>query len=88
MKDTHPKIEERFFKMTMERSGEERLKMGFEMDETARRLVVASVLNEDLKASAANIRIAIFERFYGNDLSSGIKKEFIERIKDISGGGG
>ncbi len=45
MKDTHPAIEERFFKMLMEKSGEERLKMGFEMDETARRLAAACVLS-------------------------------------------
>lgn len=81
MKDTHPEIEERFFKMTMERSGEERLRMGFEMDETARRLVAASVLNEDLEASAVDIKIAIFERFYGNDLSSEIRQKIVERIR-------
>lgn len=88
MKDTSPVVEERFFKMIMERSGEERLRMGFEMDETARRLVAASVINTDRKASEMDIKIAVFERFYGNDLSSGIKREFIKRMKEISGGGG
>ncbi|MBI5409790.1 MAG: hypothetical protein HZA14_10530 [Nitrospirae bacterium] len=44
MKDTHPVMEERFFRMIMEKTGEERLKMGFDMCATARRLVTASRL--------------------------------------------
>jgi len=83
MRDTHPAIEERFFKMMMEKTGEERLRMGLAMNETVRRLVIASLLNQNREASEKDIKTAIFERFYGNDLSSEIKEIFIKRIKDI-----
>lgn len=43
MRDTHPSIEEKFIKMIMKKSGEERIKMGCDMNETAKRLVIASV---------------------------------------------
>lgn len=83
MKDTHPAIEELFFKMLMERSGEERLKMGFEMDETARRLATASLFTQNREVSEKDIKIAIFERFYGNDLSADVKQKFISRITGV-----
>lgn len=81
MKDTHPAIEERFFKMLMEKSGEERLRMGFDMDETARRLVITSLLNQNHDASEQDIKIAVFERFYGSDLSSEIRQKIIEKMR-------
>lgn len=81
MKDTHPDIEDKFFKMIMERSGEERLRMGFEMGKTARRLVIASLLYQNQEASEKDIKIAIFERFYGNDLSSEVRQKIIKRIR-------
>lgn len=83
MTDTHPVIEERFFRMIMERSGEERLRMGFEMGETARRLVIASLLDQNQEASEKDIKIAVFERFYGNDLSSEVRQKVVERIREI-----
>lgn len=83
MKDTHPAIKERFFKMLMEKSGEERLKMGFDMDETVKRLVTASIfiLNENQAASKQDIKIAVFERFYGSDLSSEVRQKIIEKMR-------
>ena len=82
MKDTHPEIEERFFKMIMENSGEERLQMGFEMDEAARRLAAASLLNENREASELDIRIAVFNRFYEIDLSSEIRQKVIKKMQE------
>ncbi|MBI4822919.1 MAG: hypothetical protein HY805_01650 [Nitrospirae bacterium] len=68
MKDTHPDMEERFFRMILERSAEERLRMGFEMNAMVRRLVTASILQDNPEASDEEIKIGIFRRFYGNDL--------------------
>ena len=82
MKDTHPEIEERFFKMIMEKSGEERLQMGFEMDEAARRLAAASLLNENREASELDIRIAVFNRFYEIDLSPEIRQKVIKKMQE------
>ena len=82
MKDTHPEIEERFFKMIMEKSGEERLQMGFEMDEAARRLAAASLLNENREASELDMRIAVFNRFYEIDLSPEIRQKVIKKMQE------
>ena len=81
MKDTHPEIEERFFKMVMEKSGEERLKMGFEMNLMARRLATASILQNTPQFSEEDVKLAIFDRFYGSDLPSEVKQKVIEKIK-------
>ncbi|MBI5740488.1 MAG: hypothetical protein HZA16_07175 [Nitrospirae bacterium] len=81
MKDTHPDIKERFLRMIMEKTGEERLSMGFDMCETARRLVTASYLQVHPQASDNDIKVAIFERFYGKDLSFEIKEKIIKRIR-------
>lgn len=83
MKDTHSAIEEQFLKMIMKKSGEERMRMGFDMDETARKLVTASVLYETPQASEKEIKIAIFNRFYGNDFSPEVRENFIKMIKGL-----
>jgi len=80
MRDTHPSIEDKFFSMIMKKSGEERIMMGCDMNETARRLVIASILQKSLQLSEQDIRIAILDRFYGNELSPEVKKEFIRRL--------
>lgn len=81
MRDTHPEIEERFFKMIMQKSGEERLRMGFEMDAIARRLAIASIIQAIPEASEKDIKAAILERFYKNEISPEIRQKIIKRIK-------
>lgn len=69
MNDTSPEMERRFEEMLMARSGEERLMMAFSMYETARRLVLASLREQDPEATPAALRRGIFLRFYGDDFS-------------------
>ena len=80
MRDTHPSMEKEFLSMIMKKSGEERIKMGCDMNETARRLVIASVFQKNISSSEDDIRIAILDRFYGNELSPEMKKEFVRKI--------
>lgn len=82
MKDTNPAIEEMFFNMMMVRNGVERLRMGFEMYEMARKIVIASILKDNPEISERNMKISLFNRFYGNDLSPETRKMFIERITE------
>lgn len=79
MKDTHPLIEEKYLKMMMERTGAERLKMGFEMYEMARKLVTASV--KDSSEGQSELPITLFNRFYGDDLPDSFKKKVAEKLK-------
>ncbi|OHC00006.1 MAG: hypothetical protein A3G70_08460 [Planctomycetes bacterium RIFCSPLOWO2_12_FULL_39_13] len=80
MNDTSPAIEDMFFNMMMARSGEERLKMGFEMYEMSRKMVIASIIKDNPEVSEKGMKISLFNRFYGNDLSPDIKQRFVERI--------
>ncbi|MBI5211836.1 MAG: hypothetical protein HY957_00495 [Nitrospirae bacterium] len=56
--------------------------MGFEMDEAARRLAAASLLNENREASELDIRIAVFNRFYEIDLSPEIRQKVIKKMQE------
>lgn len=67
MKDTSLKIERKFRKMLLQRSGEERLKMGCSMHATARALAKASISRQHAGAEPAEIKRLLFLHFYGND---------------------
>lgn len=76
MNDTRPGVEERYRAMLLARSPEERLKIGGSMHATARSLVRASVWARNPEASPADLRRALFERFYGHEFGP----EDLERI--------
>jgi hypothetical protein len=65
MKDTPPEIAEMVRARLMARSGAERFRMGSEMFEAARRMVLAS-LPADL--SETELKRRLFERIYGEPL--------------------
>lgn len=69
MKDTTPEIESLFNQMMMNKTGQERLKMGFSMFEMARKQVLASILNQNPNADPKEIRKQLFLRFYGQDFT-------------------
>lgn len=80
MRDTSPEMEQKYREMLLERSGEERLKMGCSMYATARALVVASVLERDPLASPAALRRAIFLRFYGHEFDARTRERILKRL--------
>jgi hypothetical protein len=67
VKDTPPGIERKFRKMLLERSGQERLKMGCSMHATAQALAKASILNQHPNADPAELKRLFFLHFYGTD---------------------
>jgi hypothetical protein len=87
MRDTSPEVEQKYITMLMERSGEERLKMGCSMHATARARVRASVLEQDPLASAAALRQALFVRFYGHEFDSETRDKIrlaLEEVRQFS----
>lgn len=84
MNDTPPEIERKYLEMLMERSGEERLKMGCSMYSTARALVEASVLEKDPLASPAAVRQALFLRFYGHEFDSETREKILIALDRVS----
>lgn len=79
MNDTDPKIQkmldERYQKMT----GEERLKIGFSMYDTARAIVLSS-LPKDL--STEERAVQLFLRFYEHDFSSKEREKIVGAIRE------
>jgi hypothetical protein len=89
MTDTPPDVARRFRDLVLGRSGEERLKMGCSMHGTARRLVLASLLEREPDASPAARRRALFLRFYGHEFAGAARERILatlERGPDTSPG--
>ena len=83
MNDTHPKVKRRYEKMLLSQSGEERLLMGDSMFETARELVLTSIKAANPKASPAEIRSALFLRFYGQEFSDEERQKILTALKSL-----
>ena len=81
MKDTSPQMEERFRQMLMARSPVERLKMACSMHETARRLVISSLLQANPNATPAELRRGLFLRFYGHEFSPEETKRILASLE-------
>jgi len=81
MKDTPPKIEVKFRKMLLDRSGVERLKMGCSMHATAKALVRASLLQEHASLSPAALRKSLFLRFYEQDFTAARRRKILLALK-------
>lgn len=74
MNDTSAKIRGVMEEMMKNKSGVERLKMGADMFDMAKKIVASSVPD----CSDTDLCLLFFDRFYGRDFSAQIKKK-IER---------
>jgi hypothetical protein len=81
MKDTSDALESKYRDMLLERSGEERVKMGCSMHATAQALVRASILQADPAASPAALRKALFLRFYGQEFDAAARKKILQALE-------
>ena len=80
MNDTPAAFEEKFRRMLLKRSGEERLKMGCSMHATARALVKASIPEKDPIA----VNRALFLRFYGDDFEPKQRKKILLALREAA----
>ena len=81
MNDTSKKMEEKYFKLLMQRSGEERLKMGASMYATAKEIVKSSILEDDKDITAFELKKKIFLRFYGHEFNADRVRKICEALK-------
>jgi len=84
MKDTPPDMEIRYRDMLLQLSGEERLKMGCAMRETARALVEASILEQDPQATPDAVRKGVFLRFYGHEFGLESRAKILAAIESAT----
>ena len=80
MLDTTDKIQEIYINMLKQKTDEQRALMGFSMFNTARTLAKASL--EDL--SPLELKLAIFNRFYGNDFNEVVKERILKHLTAFS----
>ena len=80
MTDTPPEVERRYRAMLLRRSGEERLTMGCSMHAMAQALVRASVLARAPQVSPAELRRALFLRFYGTDFDPATRDRILRAL--------
>ena len=80
MNDTTPAVKGQFYRMLMEKSGEERLRMGCSMFDSAKQIVVSSILESSPNISPGEMKRSIFIRFYGQDFSEVRKREIAGKL--------
>ena len=80
MRDTPPELEQRFRKLLLERSGQERLKMGCSMHATTQALVKASLLQRHPRVHAAKLKRLLFLRFYGTDFEPEVRQRIASAL--------
>ncbi|MEW6042080.1 MAG: hypothetical protein AB1633_11215 [Elusimicrobiota bacterium] len=80
MNDTHKEIEELYTKLLMERTPEERLKMGCSMFETAKRIAINSIFNNNPEISSKMAKQELFLRFYGAEFNSEQKRRILNSL--------
>ncbi|MCK4385974.1 MAG: hypothetical protein KAW52_06895 [candidate division Zixibacteria bacterium] len=80
MNDTTPKIIERFNKMMLKLGAEKRLKMGFSMNETSRKIVVASLLDGKPQATPREKRLVLFNRFYQKEFDQKTCEKILKNL--------
>ena len=81
MNDTSYEIENRFRQMMMEKSGQERLKMGFSMFDFARRQIIASIKMKHPGADRKEINKEVFLRFYSHDFTSKEREKIMNYLE-------
>jgi len=80
MNDTTPEIAARYRKLIMSRSGEERLLMGCSMYDTARKIVLNAICNNQPGITNTGIKTQIFLRFYGHEFQPADKEKILAKL--------
>ena len=82
MSDTPREVEARLSTLFAQRSGSDRVRTACEMFTLARALMVANIRTEAPDLTAAQLRVKIFERTYGNDdLDAEARARVIARLR-------
>lgn len=84
MNDTSADMEERYRALLMQKTGEERLKMGCAMRDTARAFVEASLREKNPDATVAAIRQGLFLRLYGHEFDAPTSARILAAIEQAA----
>ena len=81
MRDTPPALEQQYHAMLMQKSSEERLRMGCSMFMTAKAIVESSIKEEHPNISLVALKEKVFLRFYGHEFSEAQKLKIGQALK-------
>ena len=81
MTDTPPHVETLQREMLMRRSGADRLRVGAEMFETAKRLVRASLGDPNGTDTSPDMRAELFLRVYGHDYDAATRERIASKLR-------
>jgi len=81
MKDTSPEIERKVIELMREKTPEERVRMGFSMNETSRYLVTRAILEKNPGISKARLRQELFLRYYGDEYDDHEKEAILAHLE-------
>jgi hypothetical protein len=78
--DTPPDVEVSFDALLARRSGSDRVRMVSEMFETARALAIADIRRVRPDISDTDLRLQLFDRFYGDEWSNAERADLRARL--------
>ncbi|WP_164012211.1 hypothetical protein [Pyxidicoccus trucidator] len=84
MDDTLPRAEALVRTLLLQRSGEERLKMGAGMFSASRALIAASLREEGLVPGSVEWKLRLLDRTYGSEVSPAQRQRLLERWRSDS----
>ncbi len=80
MNDTHPDVAIRFRDLMMSKTGQQRLRMGCSMYDTAKKIVRSAIYNNRPQITDEEMKKEIFLRFYGNEFSPVEREKFLSAL--------
>jgi len=78
VRDTPPEVEARQRALLMQRSGAERVEMGFGMLQCAREIAAAGLRAQGVD----DLRVGLFLRFYGHEFSPEERERIVDRLRE------
>src|SRR3989338_1819021 len=82
MKDTPAEIQNKFQKMMLEKTSEQRARMAFSQFDFAKGIVVSSIKSGNPGISEKRLRSELFLRFYGLDFDPETRKKIVRHLKN------
>jgi len=82
MDDTSPEMKKKYREMLMEKSPQERMRMGMEMTEMARTIVISSIKEAFPDITPSELKQKLFLRFYRRDFSEEQKERILAYLAE------
>jgi hypothetical protein len=84
MKDTSPKMTEKMKELMLNKSPEERLRLGCSMFDFSKELVTNAILRERSSISAPVLRQELFLKFYGSELDTRQREKILKHLSKLT----